>query len=163
MFHSTDGRARRGGTGRDPFGSVGGLAQGSIVLTLDGALPVEFLNKGDRIITRSGARVLRGLAARTLAGAPFRICPGALGHDHPGETVLVAPGQRVLVRDWRARALYDAEQALVPVERLADGTHIAKARDMCGLRVWSLIFDDEQVFYADGIEVGSAARVAVPA
>ncbi|ALG90139.1 MULTISPECIES: Hint domain-containing protein [Actibacterium] len=163
MFHSTDGRARRGGTGRDPFGSVGGLAQGSIVLTLDGALPVEFLNKGDRIITRSGARVLRGLAARTLAGAPFRIRPGALGHDHPCETLLVAPGQRVLVRDWRARALYDAEQALVPVEHLADGTHIATAREMCGLRVWSLIFDDEQVFYADGIEVGSAARVAVPA
>lgn len=35
------------------------LAAGTIVLTMDGALPVETLAPGDRIITRAGARVLR--------------------------------------------------------------------------------------------------------
>ncbi|WP_417242500.1 hypothetical protein [Celeribacter sp.] len=30
-------------------------------MTADGALPVEFLEPGDRIITRSGMKVLRGI------------------------------------------------------------------------------------------------------
>ncbi|MEX5729306.1 putative cupin superfamily protein [Rhodovulum iodosum] len=37
------------------------LAIGTIVLTMDGALPVEFLSPGDRIVTRAGARVLRDI------------------------------------------------------------------------------------------------------
>jgi hypothetical protein len=36
-----------------------GLPVGTVVLTLDGALPVEFLNEGDRIVTRAGMRLLR--------------------------------------------------------------------------------------------------------
>ncbi len=38
------------------------LCAGTIVFSLDGALPVEFLTPGDRIITRSGARVLRRIS-----------------------------------------------------------------------------------------------------
>ena len=49
--------------GRDaaPAALRGGLPLGTIVLTLDGALPVEFLTPGDRIVTRAGMRVLRGI------------------------------------------------------------------------------------------------------
>jgi len=38
-----------------------GLAAGTIIYTLDGALPVEYLGPGDRIITRAGMRVLRAV------------------------------------------------------------------------------------------------------
>lgn len=38
-----------------------GIARGTLVLTADGTLPVEYLDAGDRIITRSGIRTLRGL------------------------------------------------------------------------------------------------------
>ena len=38
-----------------------GLAQGTLVLTADGNLPVEYLEAGDRIITRAGMRVLRSV------------------------------------------------------------------------------------------------------
>ncbi len=40
-----------------------GLAPGTIIFTLEGALPVEYLSPGDRIITRAGMRVLRALSA----------------------------------------------------------------------------------------------------
>ena len=40
-----------------------GLAPGTIIFTLEGALPVEYLSPGDRIITRAGMRVLRDLRA----------------------------------------------------------------------------------------------------
>ena len=38
-----------------------GLVQGTVVMTADGALPVEYLEPGDRIVTRSGMRVLTGI------------------------------------------------------------------------------------------------------
>jgi len=49
----------------------GDLPLGVIVFTADGALPVEFLSPGDRIVTRSGMRVLRGID--TPAPAAFRL------------------------------------------------------------------------------------------
>ncbi|MBU2868442.1 Hint domain-containing protein [Pacificibacter marinus] len=38
-----------------------GIALGTHVLTADGTLPVEYLEAGDRIVTRSGLRTLRGI------------------------------------------------------------------------------------------------------
>lgn len=38
-----------------------GLPTGTVVLTADGALPVEYLSPGDRIVTRAGMRVLRDI------------------------------------------------------------------------------------------------------
>ena len=38
-----------------------GIAPGTIIHTLDGSLPVEYLSPGDRIITRAGMRVLRAI------------------------------------------------------------------------------------------------------
>lgn len=68
------------------------LAAGTIVLTLEGALPVEYLGTGDRIITRAGARVLRHIESDGRPGAPgFR-----LGFDAP--EVIYADGQEVAVR-----------------------------------------------------------------
>ena len=52
-----------------------GMAPGTIIYTLDGALPVEYLAPGDRIITRAGMRVLRDISVR---GSSF-----ALHFDKP--------------------------------------------------------------------------------
>lgn len=48
------------------------LALGTIVLTMDGALPVEFLSPGDRIVTRAGARVLRDIRHDATTGFALR-------------------------------------------------------------------------------------------
>jgi len=39
------------------------LPPGAVVLTLRGALPVEHLQRGDRVVTRSGATVLKRMHA----------------------------------------------------------------------------------------------------
>ncbi len=41
----------------------GKLAEGTIIYTMDGALPIEYLALGDRIITRSGMQLLTGIEA----------------------------------------------------------------------------------------------------
>jgi len=65
---------------------AGTLALGTIVYTLDGALPVEFLNAGDRIVTRAGSRVLRGISGDSERGF-------ALSFDAP--QVVYADGMQV--------------------------------------------------------------------
>ncbi len=137
-----------------------GVAQGTQVLTLDGALPVEFLAPGDRVITRAGARKLVSVSMTAAYGAAVRVAPGALGHDRPEQALIIGAGTQVLVRDWRAKALYGAREALVPVTRLVDGEFVTLAEPGL-LRLYALEFDQAEVYYADGVEVSGAAAGAL--
>jgi hypothetical protein len=135
-----------------------GMAAGTPVMTLDGAIPVEFLNVGDRVLTRDGARTLRGLSVRVVDGFVVRVGASTLGHDKPAEDVVLAVGQPVLVRDWRAKALYSAPQALVPVERMADG-ELIRVEAAHSQRMFTLTFDSVVVVYAGGLELACSATV----
>jgi hypothetical protein len=130
-----------------------GLAAGTPVLTLAGAIPVEHLMPGDRIITRDGARSLRGLHARVVAAARMiRISASALGVDQPEDDMLVAPETQILIRDWRAKALRGCDQALVAASRLVDGEYI-RFEQVAALRLFALEFDAPAVIYAGGVEL----------
>jgi len=135
-----------------------GMAAGTSVMTLDGAIPVEYLHVGDRILTRDGARTLRGLLVRVVDGPVVRVGASTIGHDKPVEDIVLAMGQPVLVRDWRAKALYGAAQALVPVERMADGEMI-RIEAAQGVRMFTLTFDSVVVVYAGGLELACMATV----
>ncbi|SMX42178.1 Hint domain-containing protein [Actibacterium lipolyticum] len=135
--------------------SLGGLAMGTIVQTLDGALPVEYLFAGDRLITRAGMCKVREITVHTFKGHPYRIAAGALGNEAPERDLLVPPGQRVRLQGKRAEALTGTDEALVPVEMLFNGTTVSKALDVTELRAFTLIFDKEEVLYADGLEMAS--------
>lgn len=139
-----------------------GITAGTMVLTLDGELPVQFLAPGDRVITRSGARVLKDIAVSVLQDVPMvRISASALGHDRPEGDVFVTPGQPVLVRDWRAKALYDRSSAMVEAQRLVDGDYIRR-EVVAEARLFTLYFEQEEVLYAGGLELACAsARVIV--
>lgn len=136
-----------------------GLTPGTIVLTLDGALPVEFLAPGDRIITRRGMRTLKAVVRHYLPKGTRRIAmrQGALGGKPSRETV-VMPGQRVLVRDWRARALWGRDVAAPAASRLVDGEFIRWVQDGPQIML-SLYFGQPEVIYADGLELGSSDKV----
>ncbi|GAB4386827.1 Hint domain-containing protein [Albidovulum sp.] len=139
-----------------PAGATGGIAAGTVILTLEGALPVEFLEPGDRIITREGMRVLRAVRVGRYSGPAIRVRAGALGHDRPEQDLVLAADTPVLIRDWRAQALFGAAQAVVPVSRLAEGEFIAPTRAL-SMRVHQLYFDRPQVVYAEGLEIACAA------
>ncbi|MCU0828527.1 MAG: Hint domain-containing protein [Tabrizicola sp.] len=142
---------------------VGGVLEGTQVSTLDGFLPVEYLQPGDRIVTRSGARKLKAVSVlRRRAMTLIRIRASVLGHDRPETDVLVAPAQCVMVRDWRARALYRQDVAAIPAERLEDGEFVVRELHS-HVRLFTLRFDDDEVIYADGLELACPAVVAEPA
>ena len=130
-----------------------GLTAGTRVMTLDGQIAVEFLQPGDRIITRQGVRKLRGLhVIEREAVETVTIRASALGHDRPEEDVTMAADQPILLRDWRAQAIFGADQAVMPVKRLADGEYISTATAET-LRTFALVFDTPQIVYVEGCEL----------
>jgi hypothetical protein len=132
-----------------------GFAGGTTVLTLDGAIPVEFLNTGDRIITRDGARILRAISMVVVDGDVVRVGASTLGHDRPRDDVMVSADQGILVRDCRAKAMYGVAQAMIPAARMADGEMIRREA-VAGLRLFTLSFDAPAVIYAGGLELACA-------
>lgn len=151
------------GVGEDMAVSHGGLAPGTMVLTLDGELPVEFLTSGDRVITRRGLRSLKAVTRHTLSeGATrVRVTAEALG-GKPARDIILMPDQRIVLRDWRAQALWGKDIAAIPAARLVDGTFI---RTETGAKqiMLSLFFGAPEILYADGLELASADKPMVAA
>lgn len=133
------------------------LPPGTEILTLAGALPVEALYPGDRIITRdAGAQTLRSITRHAVPDDTrfIQVTRDALGGKPTRETLLPAT-LPILLRDWRAKALFGTLAARVPLARLVDGEHLrwSHARPPALL---TLQFDHVHVLYADGLEVMSA-------
>ena len=133
-----------------------GMAVGAPVVTLDGVMPVEFVEPGDRIVTRTGIRKLTAKRASRYTGTAYVVKGGSLGHVLKGEDSVLLPATRVLVRDWRAVALFGVEAARVKIEALEDGEFVLAVR-VTDLPVFTLEFDGEDVAFAAGMEIGCGA------
>ncbi|MEO0389357.1 MAG: Hint domain-containing protein [Pseudomonadota bacterium] len=162
MKPKTVGRANKGQIpdARVEFNHVGIIA-GTIVLTADGEIPVQYLNKGDRIITRNAGMVALHAAKLTRQSVPaVRVAAGALGQKAPDTHVILPASQPVLVRDWRAKSIAGQNQAVLPAGCLIDGDQITDL----GTRPMVLIqlgFDAPHVIYADGMELSVPALTQV--
>ena len=148
------------GMGEAAGAPIAGLLRGTPVLTMQGAIPVEDLAVGDRVVTRAGALRLRAVETHEVARARMvRIVDSALGKDRPEADIVIAEGQAILVRDWRARALADADRAMIPAGRMIDGEYI-RAEAQRDAVFYALQFDEPAVVYACGLELAcEAARV----
>ncbi len=142
-----------------------GIAAGTGIRTLDGILPIEFLEPGDRIVTRAGARRLLAVSAQEHRGQSLiRIRASTLGHDRPERDLLIAEGQHVFVRDWRAMALYGCQTAAIPAARLTDNEFILREGPRSAhapTHLYTLHFDEDQVIWAEGLELACLAVVPV--
>lgn len=132
-----------------------GLASGTILLTLDGELPVEFLTIGDRVITRdTGMAVVKSVRPVRVICRAVRLAAGSLGHTRPDRDVILPADQQVLIRDWRAHALFGVQQAMVAAQQLIDGEYITDLGET-RMTLYRIEFDAPHVIYADGLEVRS--------
>ena len=137
-----------------------GLVSGTLLLTADGEIPVEYLSPGDRIITRNAGLVpLVAVESVRVRDEAVKIAAGSLGDTKPTHHVIIPAAQMVLVRDWRAKALRGAAQAVMPAGCLIDDEFITAlgVRDMTLVR---LGFDAPYVVYADGLELSVPAMLA---
>lgn len=133
-----------------------GMLQGAMVLTLDGEIPVEFLSVGDKLITRdSGTSKVTHIQRSTRDVHAIAFAAGSLGDTRPERDAVLAGDQMVLIRDWRARAMFSSERALVAARTLVDGEFITDL----GLQkttLFQVFCDSPHILYADGLELGTA-------
>ncbi|MGR3502892.1 Hint domain-containing protein [Pseudaestuariivita sp.] len=142
---------------------MSGIAMGTSVLTRDGALPVEYLGLGDSLITRDAGFVpITAITAEHSTVRMVRIAAGSLGHTRPDEDMMVPWDQEILIRDWRARALYGTDSAMVPAHRLIDGSFVTDA-GLQEVTVYQLHCDAAHVMYAGGLELACDVRRTVAA
>jgi hypothetical protein len=142
-------------------GTVGlqAILMGTPVLTLEGAMPVEYLQPGDRVLTRSGMRRLTQVAVTVVQNARVvMVAHETLGVDRPSADVSVSAAQQILIRDWRAKALTGGTQAMVAAGRLVDGEYI-RATVLPEARFFTLGFAEDAVIYAGGLELACPALV----
>lgn len=139
------------------------LPPGTEVLSLAGALPVEALYPGDRVITRdAGAQVLKRITRHDVPqGMRFvSIRRDALG-GKPSRDLLLPATLKILLRDWRAQALFGTPCARVPLSHLVDGEFISWSEKRPAALL-CLRFAREHVLYADGLEVMCADPETAP-
>ncbi|NNE51070.1 MAG: hypothetical protein HKN30_01550 [Sulfitobacter sp.] len=142
-----------------------GLVKGAVLLTLDGEIPVEFLSVGDRLITRDvGMSKIQHIQRTTRKVHQIALAAGSLGHTRPERDAVLAGEQMVLVRDWRARALFNSEVALVAARALVDGEYITDLGQQ-DTTLYQIFCDGPHILYSDGLELstadGARARGAV--
>lgn len=132
------------------------LVSGTVVLTLEGEMPVEFLTPGDRIITRdSGVARLAGIGFSQTTARAVMIRGGSLGDTRPENDMVLPADQPLLIRDWRAQALFRRPGAVTRAGALLDGEFICDLGQRT-LPLTHLQFQRPHIIYAGGLEVACA-------
>jgi len=143
-----------------------GVAAGAQVRTPCGPRNVENLRPGDLIVTRrDGLQPLRMIWKRTIAAsevaadpslAPVSFATRAIGPLMPQAPISLAAAHRVLVPGYRLEGAEDTEPCLIRARDLAGkSSDVALERNSGDLTLYNLVFDEHQVFAANGLPVES--------
>lgn len=121
-----------------------GFGPGTGILTAEGELPVEFLEPGDRIVTRDRGLVAlaRVIARQVPACEVLRVHPAVLDPANAAAPFLISAQQQLVLTDWRARVMHGQRAALITANMLVDGEHIARIDDTAPVRLFQIVFDD---------------------
>ena len=144
-------------------GQDSGLLGGARIITTRGLRPVDSLAPGDLLVSRgNGVIAVRRIEQQTLVARAVYVIAGSIGHRQTDSDTMLPAGQPVLVRDWRARAFAGCPEMIARADSLVDGEYV---RDIGWqpMTVHRIFCDSPQVFYADGMELGSADWATAPA
>ncbi|WP_367275753.1 Hint domain-containing protein [uncultured Paracoccus sp.] len=141
------------------------FANGTLILTDRGAVPVEALREGDLVVTRDhGTQPISWIGSRRLSAEklranarllPIRVGQGALGAGVPSQDLLVSPQHRLLVRSHIARRMFGADEVLVAAKHLCALDGIEVAADVGQIEYFHLLFDRHEVIIANDTEAES--------
>ena len=138
-----------------------GILSGTLLLTREGEMPVEFLAPGDHVITRDAGMIrIEAVSRMTRTLRAVFFTAGSLGHTRPESDLILPASQAVLVRDWRAAAMFGRAQAMVPAAALIDGAFV-KDLGQREMRLHQLHFASPHVVYAGGMELGCGDDLAL--
>ncbi|MEO1537604.1 MAG: Hint domain-containing protein [Pseudomonadota bacterium] len=141
-----------------------GLCAGANLRTPIGERRVEFLRKGDLVVTRdNGLQPVRLIWQHEISEAeiaadpslaPVHLNTRAIGPMMPSRPLKVGGAHRLLIPGWRLLDEDDAENCLVPA-RDVDGVSLGNETEASVATYYNIVFDEPQVFCANGMPVES--------
>lgn len=155
-----------GKIGRDKLAVTGatGLCAGANLRTPCGERRVEYIRKGDLIVTRdNGLQPVRLIWSREIPEAEITADPSlapvlletrAIGPMMPARPLRVGGAHRLLIPGWRLLDEEDGTNCLVPA-RDVDGVSLGCETDAKEATYYNIVFDAPQVFCANGMPVES--------
>ena len=146
-------------------GGVICFTPGTRIATPYGAVPVEDLREGDKVLTKdNGPREILWTGARRMSGArlyamphlrPVRIRAGAFGIDRPDDEFLVSPEHRMLIKGAAAQALFNTPEVLVAAKDLINDRTIRQETKLKEITYVHLLLESHQVIWANNVETES--------
>lgn len=139
-----------------------GVLKDAAIITTRGQRKVQDIRPGELVVTRSGGVVpVDRIEQQSLVAKAIYVIAGSIGHRNMRRDTVLAAGQPVLIRDWRARALGGKSELILHAKHLVDGEYVRNI-GLQAMTVYRIHFASQQVFYADGMELGSADAVVDP-
>lgn len=143
-----------------------GVCAGANVRTPCGARRIEFVRKGDLIVTRdAGLKPVRMIWTHTVTAAeiaadpslaPVILPPRAIAPMMPQRELAVGRAHRLLIPGWRLEDEEDTTSCLVPARDVAGISGSAGAGDrQADVTYYNIVFDEPQVFCANGLPIES--------
>lgn len=136
------------------------FANGTDILTVTGAKPVETLKAGDLIVTADhGLQALRWIGASTMTGVrllvqphlcPVRIEKGALGRGLPVRDLNVSPQHRMLLSSAASLLSLGEAEVLIPAIKLLEWPGISQLPPNGDVTYFHLAFDRHEIVFANG-------------
>lgn len=133
---------------------------GTIIEAAGGAIAVEELQVGDRVLTRdSGYCPLRWVGKRILDAAtleaqpalqPVVIRAGALGRGEPARDMIVSPQHRMLFVGQHAELLFGEHEVLIAALHLVGQPGIERL-ELDSVTYIHLLFDTHEIILGDGV------------
>lgn len=138
---------------------TGGFIAGTRLLCSDGLIPVEFVEIGERVITRDAGTVRVTEINRKIVETHFiKFQPQALDETSPIAELMLPHDQMMLVRNWRAREIFGADRALVEAKTLVDDLFVEMTEKRKEV-LFQISFSSPHILYLEGTEVGSADSI----
>ncbi|MEM9262618.1 MAG: Hint domain-containing protein [Pseudomonadota bacterium] len=141
-----------------------GLCTGANLRTPIGERHVEFLRKGDLVVTRdNGLQPVRLIWKHEISDAEVAADPSlapvlldtrAIGPMMPSRPLRVGGAHRLLIPGWRLLDEDDTENCLVPA-RDVDGISLGNETEAKAVTYFNIVFDAPQVFCANGLPLES--------
>jgi hypothetical protein len=128
------------------------FAQGTRIITRKGALRIEDLQTGDKVLTRdNGYQEIRWIGHSSVAAygkfAPVLFRPGALGNQ---TDLLVTPEHRVLLSGWQCELATGEAEVLTAAKHLLSNPLVE--RRVGGLiTYYHFLLDQHEIVFANGV------------
>lgn len=138
------------------------FAQGTLIATPNGEVPVETLKAKDLVLTASGQTVALEWIARSHFSfaeilmnrrvSPVCIPKGSLGANSPHSDLWVSPQHRIVLKGWNVELALGVPEVLVAAKHIVGDGDAPSARWKSGVDYYHLLLDHHDIVISNGLE-----------